>query len=229
MIWIPAILLLCIWMFIECRRLHQFNYEGQIQEIHGTNPTVIQENLLTKDPLLVHNVLFKGNSLMDLVGALPGYILHENDKYIRLDTFKEKEVMSLYHSSKLSHDLEIHRDIVELAKPFTNRMTYHPQTHVSLFKGHHMVPLSQAIHNINLVIVMSGSCILYLINPKHDNEIQGKSNDLLKKWSQRIILKPNSILSVPPQWFYFYECKGEVVISEYGSDTYGTYLYNSIR
>jgi hypothetical protein len=229
MIWITVLVVICIWIIKECRNLHQFNYEGQIQEIHGVNSTVIRENVATKHPLLIYNVLHEGKSLKECIGSLPGYILHEKDTYISLDMFQDKEEMSLYQSQKLSKDLKIHTHLLEVVKPFTTRMTCHQQSHVSLFKGYHMTPVSQGIHDLNLVIVLSGSCILYLINPKHENEIQGKSNHQLKKWSHKIVLKPNSILSIPPQWFYLYECKGEVVISEYHSDTYGTYLYNSIR
>lgn len=227
-LWI-AILMFLLWMIQECRSLHQYNYEGQIQEIQSVNPTVIQESLKPKHPLLIHNVPMDPVSLSELLQAYPGYILRDTQSHLLLDTFKDTETMGLYQRATLSRELGFQERLLAMGSSFRTAMTCGSQTDLSLFKGFHQTPLTKATHNLTLLNVFSGTCLVYLINPKHEAEIQGRATDHLKKWSHRVVLKPNTILSIPPQWFYVYECKGEVVVGRYLADTYGTYLYNALR
>ena len=227
-LWI-AFVLLILWMVHECRRLHQFNYEGQIQELQSLNPVVVRETQGSKNPLLIHNVAMDPVTLPELLTKHPGYILSDSQSHCLLDSFKDTSTMSLYRRPKLSHDLGFHPSLRTMGSAFESSMACHPQTDLSLFKGFHMIPLTHATHNVNLLMVLSGSCIVYLINPKHETEIQGQPAENLKKWSHRLVLKPHSLLSIPPNWFYIYECKGETVIAGYHSDTYGTYIYNALR
>ena len=229
MLFLIAILILLIWIIKECRDLHQFAYEGQIQEIQTMNPTVIQESLKPKNPLLVHNVPIRTLELSDILKHNPGYILHDHSKYILLDTFKEEESMAIYRSPKLSEDLGYSGDLLSLGKPFETSLATGSQTSLSLYKGFHTVPATECVHNVNLMVVVSGHAIVYLVNPKHKTDIQGKPNQAIKKWSHKVVLKPGLLLSIPSNWFSFYECKGSTVIGTYESDTYPTYLYNLLR
>lgn len=215
-------------MVKECRDLHQFNYEGVIQELQSSNKTVIGEKLKEKNPLLIHNVIMSSVHIKDILVNNPGYIARDSDKMILLDTFKDKE-MSIYKNPSLFKDLGYMKELLKLSEPFETSLHCHKCGYLSLYKGYHTIAKEQTIHNLNLISVLSGSAIIYLINPKHKGDISGLSNEKIKKWSHRVVLKPGSLLSVPSEWYYFYECKGEVVLYNYESDRYGTYLYNLLR
>ena len=225
---ILLVILLIIWMGKECRELHQFNYEGRIKELHSSNKTVIHEKLKDKHPLLIHNIISPTMTIKEILQHNPGYILRDSDKMILLDTFNDKD-MSIYKSPTLFQDLGYTQELLKLSEPFETTMSCHKQGYLSFYKGFHTINTDQCKHNVNLLSVISGSSILYLINPKHGEEIKGLTNDKLKKWSHKIVLKPGSILSVPSEWYYFYECKGDVIMYNYESDIYGTYLYNLLR
>jgi hypothetical protein len=229
MLFVIALIVILIWIIKECRELHQFAYEGQVKELQSLNPAVIQESLKSKNPLLIHNVPVRTLDLPDILAHNPGYILHDHSKYILLDKFKDEESMAIYRSPKLSEDLGYTRDLLALGKPFETSLTCGSQTSLSLYKGFHTVPMTECVHNVNLVLVVSGTAIMYLVNPKHKTEIQNKSNHAIKKWSHKVVLKPGLLLHIPSNWFSFYECKGSTVIGTYDSDTYPTYLYNRLR
>ena len=222
------LVLLIIWMIKECRELHQFNYEGQIKELQSANKIVIGEKIKDKNPLLVHNVIVPSITIQEILQQNPGYIIKDSDKMILLDTFKDKD-MSVYKSPSLFQELGYAQDLLKLSIPFETYMNCHKNGFMSFYKGYHTIAKERATHNLNLLSVVSGSSIVYLINPKHGEEIDGLDNNTLKKWSHKVVLKPGSILSVPSEWYYFYECKGEVIMYNYESDIYGTYLYNLLR
>mgnify|MGYP006074501815 CR=1 FL=1 len=227
-LWI-AIVLVILWMVHECSRLHQFNYEGCVKEIHSVNSTVIHEYLKPKHPLLIHNVPMEPVYLSGILKDNPGYILRDSQSHLLLDTFKDIESMSLYQRPTLSRELGFHERLLDMGSPFQTTMTCGSKTDLSLFKGYHQTPLTKATHNITLLSVFSGTCIVYLINPKHEAEIHNQLTDHIKKWSHRVVLKPNAVLSIPTQWLYVYECKGEVVVGRYYANTYGTHMYNAFR
>jgi hypothetical protein len=229
MIIVIGLVLLIIWCIKECREVHQFAYDGLIQEIQRFNPIVIQENLKSKNPLLLHNVKIRTLDISDILSHNPGYILKDKDRYVLIDKFKDEETMSIYRSSKLCDDIGYASDLLELGKTFETSMTCGAQTTLSLYKGFHTVPVTECTHNVSLLAVTSGTAIVYLVNPKHTQDILGKDNHSIKKWSHKVVLKPGLVLSIPCQWFSFYECKGSTVMGTYEADTYPTFLYNLLR
>jgi len=250
MLFSVVVIVVLIWIIKECRELHQFAYEGSIQELQTLNQTVVQESLKTKNPLLIHNVPIRTLAIPDILEHNPGYILNDHSKYILLDKFKDEASMAIYRSPKLSEDLGYTGDLLALGKPFETSLTCGARTSLSLYKGFHTVPVSECTHTVNMLLVLSGTAIVYLVNPKHKDEIraagegqggregkregkgkgEGKDNNqAIKKWSHKVVLKPGLLLYIPSNWFSFYECKGSTVIGTYDSDTYPTYLYNLLR
>jgi len=212
----------------DCYELRRFNYEGSIQVLQSLNEVVVREKMKEMNPLLIHNIVTPELTVRDLVTQNPGYILRENEKMIMLEKCMEEEV-SVYKSETLSRDFGYYERLSELGEVFESTMACHKRGYISLYKGYHTTEPSRCTHNVNLLGVLSGTTILYLINPKHEKDILGKSNQAIKKLCHRIILKPSSMCYLPPMWHYFYECKGETILYNYESDIYTTYLYNLLR
>ena len=221
-------LIIIIWMGKECHSLTQFNYEGRIQELQSLNQVVIKEKLKSKNPLLIHNVKLPQLSFSKLCDENPGYMIREGETYKILETCLTQD-FAIYGNRGLYKDLGYEDALSSISNTFDTWMSCNKQGSLSLYKGYHAIERVQCIHTINLISVLSDSAILYLINPKHSSDISNLDTPSLKKWSHRVILKPGSILSIPSQWYYFYECKGKVIIYDYHSDTYGTYLYTLSR
>lgn len=227
-----VLLLLCVlailWSAKECHSLTQFNYEGSVQELQSLNRVVLQEKLKAKNPLLIHNVKLPQPSLSEICEAHPGYMIREGETYKLLDTCLRQD-LAIYENQGLYRDLGYEKELTDVSEPFETSMACRRQGFLSLYRGFHAIDRVKCLHNVNLIAVLASSAILYLINPKHASEIEALSNASLKKWSHRVILKPGSVLSIPTEWSYFYECKGETLIYTYRSDTYGTCLYNMSR
>jgi hypothetical protein len=68
-----------------------------------------------------------------------------------------------------------------------------------------------------------------LFNPKHIHDINGKSNESIKKYGQKINLTQGLVLYIPIEWYYFYECEDESILGEITSDNYFTVIYNNLR
>jgi len=168
-------------------------------------------------------------SISDIMKDKPGYILQTGDTFFLMDTFKEKDSVSLYKNATICKDLGYDDHLISLGKDFETSLTCDRLTTLSLFKGYHMISLTQSHHDLHLVTVITGSAILYLINPKHSSDIKDKKPMEVKKWTVKIVMKPGSMSYIPPNWFYFYECKGESIIGSYESDIYTTWIYNSLR
>ena len=76
---------------------------------------------------------------------------------------------------------------------------------------------------------MFGNTTFYIFNPKHVEDIINKSNQEIKKWGFKIILKPDIILYLPPDWYYIYETKDVSIMNINECDNYFTWAYNCLR
>jgi hypothetical protein len=238
----PLLFLLCVgillWTVKECKALHSYPQDSTIIELQSYHPPTITRELSHRRPLLIMNVIVPTYSFESLVKENPGYILEDGGSMKMFDTCLTHD-MSIYKHEGLYKTLIHDPHVIEWSRLFEDWFSYNSRTYLSLYKGFHTIPAYPCHHNYLLVGVLSGSAILYLIHPTHKEDIQQaqqqhivdahESNDSLKKWSQKIVLKPGSLCVIPSDWWYFYECKGDVLVYHHEIDSYFTYLYNLLR
>jgi len=213
--------------------LHKFNYNGRIQQLQSLNSVVVQESLKQKEPLVIHNVRIPTEDLTHetLVSRNPGYIVQDQKKQVLLSTLTDKDVshMVFYKNEPLAEDTGIARELDQMTKPFDTKLSCGKTCSLSVLKGPAIIQLSQNTHDTLVLYQVHGHCTLYLINPKHAEDIQGKPTDQLQKWAHKVNVEPHLLISVPPNWFYFYESKGPMTQGVIESDTYPTWVYNRLR
>ena len=216
--------------------LHKFNYNGRIQQLQSLNSVVVQESLKQKEPLVIHNVRIPTEDLTHetLVSQNPGYIVQDQKKQVLLSTLTDKDVdhMVFYKNQILAQDTKIAQELDQMTKPFDTKLSCGKTCSLSVLKGNAIIQLSQNIHDTLILYQIQGHCTLYLINPKHAEDIQAppkKETDQLKKWAHKVNVEPLLLISIPTNWFYFYESNEPMIQGVIESDTYPTWLYNRLR
>jgi hypothetical protein len=232
--WILLVLLfLGVLVAKSIHELHKFNYNATIHHLQSLNSVVVQESLKDKQPLIIHNVGIKKYNLTHetLVSQNPGYIVQDGTKQVLLSTLSDKDVVQMvfYKNTKLSKDIGMNQEMETIASPFETKLSCGRQCSISVLKGNNITHLAQNTHDILILYQIQGQCSLYLINPKHKEDIQGKQSHHLKKWSHKITLKPSLLISIPSNWYYFYESTEPVIQCVIESDTYPTWVYNQLR
>jgi len=229
------ILITILMILIVCLKYiydqHQDNLDAELIELYDCNRDSILEKKQLKCPLLIHNHTKIDITLKDLIKNNPGYMIEDNNKLISFQIWNEtNDTLSIYQNEKLCRDLMIDSPLKELSYYFTDKLNFYPQFFVSLYKGNNLIQLSENKHGIYLLKPIEGVIIVYLINPKHKKDIERKEETSIKKWSHRIELRENDILSIPTNWFFFYETQqNDCIIGSYQSDNYFTFLYNHLR
>ena len=230
MIWITIIMILIVCLKYIYDQ-HQDNLEADLIELYDCNRESILEKKQSKCPLLIHNHAKIDITLQGLIQQNPGYMIEDNNKLISFQIWNDtKDVLSIYQNEKLCRDFMIDSHLKELSSYFTDKLNFYPQFFVSLYKGNNRIQLSENKHSIYLLKPIESEIIVYLINPKHKKDIEGKEETSIKKWAHRIELRENDILYIPTNWFYFYETKSnDCIIGSYQTDNYFTFVYNHLR
>jgi len=215
--------------------LQQLNLNASVQQIQSPNSILIQEKIKDKSPLIIHNLgnkydIFQKTSFETLIQQNPGYIINDNEKMISLDIFsKDESQLSIYKNKKLIQDFQLQQSLKDIFQPFQSNITCNDNYYLSLFKGNNAISLTQNKKNGLLIFQINGMSTLYVIHPKHKEDILQKENHSIKKWAHKINLESNLIVYLPPEWYYFYECEDLSIISTIDYDTYFTYPYNLLR
>ena len=115
----------------------------------------------------------------------------------------------------------------ELSEYFTDKLNCHFQYYISLFKGNHYIQITENKKDVLFLKPIENNIVVYLINPKHKNDIKNQNEQSIKKWSHRIELNENNVLFIPVNWFYFYETTNlkNTIIGSFHCDNYFTYLF----
>tara|TARA_Y100000817_G_scaffold314929_1_gene316128 strand:+ start:387 stop:1088 length:702 start_codon:yes stop_codon:yes gene_type:complete len=233
MLLILAIITIIGIMIYFINESQKFNPTAELIQLQDPNKTIIQENIKSKSPLLIHNLL--NNDISDfsfekIVIDNPGYIIKDNQKNISLSIFNDKNIKQVYilDNPHLIDDFKLKDSFKTMEDTFSDDLTFNLKTKMNLFKGDHKVNIQKNKHNNLIISQLYGETIFYIINPKH-SEIINKNYNEIKKWSIKIILKQGLNLYIPPEWFYIYEVQKNSIFANTYSDNYFTFLYNYLR
>lgn len=213
------------------RDLHKFNLNASVRQLQDLNKVVVKQHLSDREPLVIHNVPPVEATIESIVSENPGYILKDADKVLLLSSFSDASVpqMTTYKNSELCKHIHLSESLLGLGTHFEGSLACNRKTYVSLMKGANITERSVNTHDILLIHQIQGHASLYIVNPKHKDDIKEKPSSQIKKWSHKINLEPNLLVSIPPNWHYFTESSEDIVQGVYESDTYPTWLYNSLR
>ena len=228
---IIILILICIKYSLDLRK---FNHSTELIQLQNPNHIEITQTIEKKSPLIIHNLAskyldIKNKSINEIVQNNLGYIILDNDKHILLSSFKEEGNHKIIKNKRMINDLNFKENLDNLIENFKDKLSCNINHTISLLKGNYSISLLQNKNNNLLFTQLSGNTTFYVFNPKHSNDIKNKQNKEIKKWGLKIILKPGIILSIPPEWYYIYECEEESVIFSSYFDSYFTYIYNLLK
>jgi len=214
--------------------IHNTNHHAVLEQLQSANKEDIFEKLKERKPLLIHNLGNKKEeynqlSFLKLSNDNPGLILHDKNRYISLKSFVDESQIYVNHNDTLCDSLKLKSLFDEIYNPFQSQIHTNKKYYMSLLKGKNMIPLTKNINNLYLIHQIYGQSKLYLFNPKHIQDIKGKSNESIKKYGQKINLTQGLVLYIPVEWYYFYESEDESILGEITSDNYFTVIYNNLR
>lgn len=213
--------------------LNKINHNAELISIQNPNEITIKELLNKNSPIIVYNLsskYFQENnySINNLISDNPGYIINDNQKNIILSSFNESK-QQITNNESMINDFNLKNSMDTLCKSFTDKLSVNLTHNLSIYKGDYIVSKKINKHNNLLFTQLYGETVFYIINPKHKNDINGEKTTNIKKWAFKINLKSGIILSIPANWFYFYEVEKESVLISSYSDNYFTYFYNLMK
>lgn len=228
---IVIFILICVKYSLD---LQKFNHSAELIQLQNPNHIEISENIEKKSPLMIHNLAskyldIKNKSINEIVKNNPGYIIIDNNKHTLLSSFNEDGSHKCIENSNMIDDLNFKKNLDDLIENFINKLSCNIKHNVSLLKGNYSISLLQNKHDSLLYTQLSGNTTFFIFNPKHKNELLNKNNNQIKKWGFKVILKPGVILSIPPEWYYIYECEDESIFFSSYFDSYFTYIYNMLK
>ena len=169
------ICILCVgiilWSLKECKQLHAYPQDSTIVELQSYHPPTIKSHLSQRRPILIMNVIVPSYSFESLVKDNPGYILDDRGTMKMFETCLTHE-MSIYKHEGLYKTLITDPRVVEWSRLFEEWYSCNSRSYLSLYKGFHTIPAQPCHHNYLLIGVLSDSAILYLIHPKHTDELK---------------------------------------------------------
>ena len=158
--------------------LHQFNHSAQLIQLQNPNKSMIQETILEKSPLIIHNLINKKKELtnitiQEIINKNPGYIIQDKNKNIILTSFNDKNIhqMAVLDNSNMIDDFLLNQSLKEMNQSFMNPLSCNLKMHLSILKGDHIITIKQMKHNFGIFAQLYGESTFYIINPKHKEDI----------------------------------------------------------
>lgn len=220
------VLILMIYNIIEIKKFnkngiiveYENNFINELDNIKNTlkqlNPVLInvKNSDLNIDSLISKNLSYNIDDL--------GYSMKKINDSQNIRIIKNKNIFSDLCKDKIYFNNEmIHSSQIPLIK----------QESISLLKGYQLLPLEYCKHNYNIIYILEGEITIFLFNPKHKQEILGKSLESIKKYAHKYHLKSNNLLVIPTNWYYIQESTDNVLEYHCNSDNIFCVLYNMIR
>jgi hypothetical protein len=133
------------------------------------------------------------------------------------DCFKDKQPLK-----------DIFYDYNDIKQNMNDNLLFYNES-ITSYKTKKSSDLILCKHNYNILSILFGECKVYLINPKHKNDIIGKENIEIKKWAHIKKLEKYDNICIPTNWYYFIESNDKLVIHHLDIDNYFTIIPNFLK
>ena len=225
--------LIVVILVLMIKYIHEmitFNEKASLIELTNPSPTKINHESKNKSPIVTNTDSLTAftMSIDELKHKIPGYMIHENQTIISLDNLCESDKICIHKNQPIIDDYKLNTKYDELFSPYSTYLDK-ADYYLSIYRGNTIVELTKNLRNTTIFKPLEGNIVVYIFNPKHEKDIKGLEPKSIKKWGIKIELDTQKTLYIPPEWYYFYELKDDVVLAQIESDNYFTFLYNFIR
>lgn len=229
---ILKILIVC-YLFYTIYSVHnmlKYNSNATTKTIETPDKDKITNEIKEKGPLVINYPENSLNLTLDNMNTRkPGYIINDNETLLSLDTLLKSDVVRVVDNTKLIEDYNIKEHSSNVFSLVKSHLSCDYTTKLSVYRGLNQSKLYKNYREYLLLQSLEGDYTVYLFNPKHENDIKGQELNNTKKWGIKLDMKKDTVLYIPPEWSYFYQCDNELLLSKSESDSIPTWLFNRIR
>ena len=229
---ILKILIIC-YLFYTIYSVHdmlKYNSNASVKTIETPDKDKIINEIKEKSPIIIN---YPENTLSLTLDSMntnkPGYIINDNETLLSLDNLLKSEIISVTDNTKIIEDYNIKEHCNNVFSLIHSPLSCDTSYKLSVYRGFNQSKLCKNYREFLLLQSLDGDYIVYLFNPKHENDIKGLEINNTKKWAIKLNMKKDNILYIPPEWSYFYECDNELILIKTESDSIPTWLFNRIR
>lgn len=202
-----------ILLFFNILDLKKYNQNGIVINCETLKETI--EGIKNLNP-----IIFKHENDYDL----KEFILDNGENMERI-VLEEKENLSIENEKSLLNQIDTKNiyDFYEGKKtPMINNNS------ISIYKNN-QTGIEQC-HDVGITFyVLHGSSKIFLLNPKHKEDIKDKENKTIKKWAHIKTLEKGDYLIIPTNWYYFFETSGECILYKSKVNNIFTFIPNFLR
>ncbi len=226
-------IIIAVYLIVMIQQVHsmiQYNSNATVKTIQIPNKDKINDELKNKQPLLIiypQNKL--GYTLTTMNRITPGYIIQDGETLISLDKLCNSDSVSLFDNEKIIQDYNLTDHCDKLYNLVKNQLSCDNTYRLSLLKGKNQSKLYKNYREHLMIQSIDNSFDLYLFNPKHESDIKGLELKSIKKWGIKLEVAKDTVVYIPTEWSYFYECKEELLLLKIECDSIPTWLFNRIR
>jgi len=215
-------IILVIYKTIE---LYKYNENGYIMNVKGDEEYYnAQKSLNPFVYTYYHDINYD-----TLIQEKPSYLINHGHDIYSIKGYSDDEFFNVYKNKKIIESFSLKEKFISLKLIKDYRYLFPKIYSLSLLKGDISIPLQTCNHNYNIIGNLEGESVLYLFNPKHKEEIIGKSNPELKKWGHQLVFKQDEILFIPNGWSYIQEVRGQTIQYHIDIDSIFTFIPNFVN
>ena len=225
------IILYIIFAIYSIIEIKKYNKNGLIVDLNNDNDNNIKVELLSLNPILIHKNINVDSEY--LLNHYSNIMINNNDNFISIKNLFQNDTINIFKNKNLLKDTDLKDKInfdMDIFENLPLPILLYQEHSLSFLKGDQLISKQFCKHNINILIILEGEITIYLINPKHKDDIMNKDLQSIKKYSHKYILKKDNIFIIPPNWYYFQENTNNLTI-QYHIDASNifTFHYNYLR
>ena len=151
------------------------------------------------------------------------YIIQDNNNFINLSNFNDNNSKNIFINKNYKLYKDLFKEYIPKEYIQNNLINYES---ISIFKGETNINLRKYVNKENIHYQIYGESIIYLINPKHKDNILNKNFEEIMKWGQKIKMIPGSFLIIPPEWYSIQKSKDiSIIYQNEANDPFTIYYY----
>ena len=236
----------------------KYNTSNEILQLNYFNKDLFEDYIALKQPLILMNTLTEIDLFEKLhhdILSNKNIAFHFSDNInTNTDTmikYNDRNNMLLFEHPGDS-DIVLTHEYHRFIQPLLSNISIWNKNFLTLFKKDMISPIVKSKYSRNLYMLFDGELLFTLYPPKYNDYMytnresdyyiisqihpkkiieeneKAKYPLFSKAFSIDIIMRPGQILSIPPHWWYHYECKGDCVLVCNKSDTIFTRVVNII-
>tara|TARA_Y100000389_G_scaffold181349_1_gene196875 strand:- start:8011 stop:8769 length:759 start_codon:yes stop_codon:yes gene_type:complete len=237
---------------------YKYNNNNEILQLNNFNKDLYEDYIGLKQPMIIMNTLTEIDLFEKLhIDALKkknisflysNNINNNNTKKINITDNKDMFIFE----DRIQAPTILTKEYYHFTKPLLSNISIWNTDYLTLFKKDMISPIVKSKYSRNLYMLFDGELLFTIYPPKyneymytaretghytishiHPKKILEDSEKekyplFSKSFSIDIIMRPGQILSIPPHWWYHYECKDDCILVCNKSDTIFTRMVNMI-